>query len=104
MIIGVHLFIGLCSLPINFLPESIQPIAAILSLILFWPPALYLGFTIFYPDYYTATAPAALAPIAFTPKPIAFTPKVCFSCTAELPPGSSVCPSCGWSFEPREHV
>ena len=95
MVVGVHLFVGLCGLPLYLLPESLQPLGAIIFLVVFWPATLYWGFTIFFPDAYS-TPPEPVQP--------AFTPKVCFSCTASMPAGSSVCPSCGWTFKAREHA
>jgi hypothetical protein len=94
MVVGIHVFVWLCSLPIYLLPENVQPVAGVLYLILLWPPSLYWGFSIFFPDAYSTPQSSA---------PAHFTPKVCFSCTADLPAGSSICPACGWSFQPRGH-
>ena len=91
MLVVIHFAIWLLSLPLYLLPEGLQGIAAIAYFLIFGPPLYYWVFTMFYPQAESVSQPKG--------EPT-FTPTVCFSCTASIPVGSSVCPECGWMFKP----
>ena len=93
MLIVIQIAGWLISLPIHLLPEGAQNLAALALGLLLGPPLCYWVFMVFYPQAETSDQ---------SRRQTAFAPTVCFSCTAAIPPGSSTCPACGWSFKPNE--
>ena len=93
MLIVIQIAGWLISLPIHLLPEGAQNLAALALGLLLGPPLCYWVFMMFYPHAENSNQPL---------RQPAFTPTVCFSCAAAIPPGSSTCPSCGWTYKPNE--